>query len=125
MPDKRPNRAERHLLTLFRGMSAADRDSLLAFAEFLAARGEGEESEDLPAEPVLIQGPPDESVIAAIKRLSASYPMLDRAALLNEASALMSAHLMQGRPASEVIAELETLFVSHYEAFKGAGGSPE
>jgi hypothetical protein len=42
--------------------------------------------------------PSQESVVAAIKRLSKTYEMLDRGPMLNETSALMSAHVLQGRP---------------------------
>jgi hypothetical protein len=35
--------------------------------------------------------------------------------MLNETSGLMTEHLMQGRPAPEVIDELEALFRRHYQ----------
>lgn len=41
--------------------------------------------------------------------------MLDRSKLLNETSALMAQHVMQGRSAVEVIDELEVVFQTHYE----------
>jgi hypothetical protein len=41
--------------------------------------------------------------------------MLDKSDLLHEASELMTTHLMQGRPAAEVIDELEVVFRRHYE----------
>lgn len=103
---------EKRLLSLFGRLPEPDRGSLLAFAEFLAARS----GADLPPEPPRdIPRPERESVIAAVKRLSATYPMVDRAKVLHETSALMSQHLLQGREAVEVIDELERLFKRHYE----------
>jgi len=59
--------------------------------------------------------PEQESVVAAIKRLNATYFMLeDHAGLLNEASVLMTQHVMQGRDINEVIDELETVFARFY-----------
>lgn len=57
--------------------------------------------------------PAGESVVGAMKRLRRCYPQLDATALLDQASLLMSAHMLQGRPASEVIDELEVLFARH------------
>lgn len=65
--------------------------------------------------PADIPRPESESVVAAIRRLSQTFPMLDKEALLHETSALMTAHLMQGRGAVEVIDELEIVFRRHYE----------
>jgi hypothetical protein len=94
---------------------------VLAFAEFLANRNAPEadlcEPKPLP-EPKVIPQPEGESVIAAIRRLSASYYMLDRGPLLHEASRLMAAHVMQGRPTGVVIDELEKLFAGAYEKFR-------
>ena len=59
--------------------------------------------------------------MAALKRLRRVYAMLDRGVLLHEASALMSAHVLQGRPAVDVIDELEALFARHYAAYREAG----
>ena len=70
-----------------------------------------------PLEPILKPRPADESVIAAIKRLSQSYPMLDKAVLLNKTSLLMSEYMLRGRNKNEVIDELEAVFMRHYEEF--------
>lgn len=125
----------RQLTRLFRALPAADRHSLLAFAEFLATRQQGRPPElaampipaPLPA-PLPLPRPPGESAIAAIRRLTRTYPMLERSALLNETSALMSAHLLQGQGAAPTIDALEALFARHYEALRarqpGAGPDP-
>ncbi len=120
IPEKRPSSEEKALLAHFRALPMAERDSLLAFAEFLAARAAGQQDGKPPevVEPVPVEAPENESVVAAIKRLSSTYPMLERAVLLNETSVLMTAHVMQGRGADEVIAELEALFSAQYEIYK-------
>jgi hypothetical protein len=65
-------------------------------------------------------------VVQAIKRLSASYPMLDRQKLFGETTAFMAQHLLEGKDAGSVIDQLELLFRRHYDALidaeKGARG---
>ncbi len=114
---------QQRLLNLFRALPAAGRETLLSFAEFLAQR---EAAHRAPAgadvvEPVDIPRPASESVVAAIRRLSSTFPMLDRDALLHETADLMSAHVIQGRSAADVIDELEVIFRRHYERVKSAG----
>ena len=96
---------------------------MLAFAEFLAARSEAvkEASDgDSVKQPDLVPRPENESVVAAIKRLSASYTMLDRGDMLDETSSLMTSHVIQGRPAKEVIDDLEKMFAEHYRRYQDA-----
>lgn len=117
---------ERRLLRRFRALDAASRQTLLAFAEFLAERetqrtaGDGAD-QAAPAEPRLEPRPAEESVVAAIQRLRRSYPMLDGGTMLQETSALMAAHVLQGRAAAAVIDELEALFAARFEAMRGDG----
>ncbi len=108
---------EKRLLRLFRDLDEQGRDTLLAFAEFLNTRAAPQPLSELP-EPELIPRPDKESVVAAIKRLSASYSMLDKGRMLNDTSSLMTQHVMQGRPANEVVDELEEVFRRHYEQLK-------
>ncbi len=112
--------AARRLLQLYQQLSETDRGALTAFAEFLAARDASAVGEATPVEPLEIPRPADESVIAAIRRLSRTYHMLDKGAVLHETSGLMSAHILQGRVAAEVIDELEALFLRHYERHRAA-----
>ncbi|MCP4286334.1 MAG: hypothetical protein GY792_18125 [Gammaproteobacteria bacterium] len=109
---------QRTLLEYYLSLNAEDQDSLRAFAEFLVSRaedkGECEEIPDEPVEPKFIPRPKKETVIGAIKRLSETYYMIDRNDLLTETSSLMSAHIMHGRIAPDVIDDLEALFVTHY-----------
>lgn len=89
--------------------------ALLEYAEFLAARYGGPKE---IIQPLDISRPSQESVVKAIQRLSATYPMVDRSKMLNETSVLMTQHVIQGRNAVEVIDELEALFRRHYEQLR-------
>lgn len=51
----------------------------------------------------------------AIKRLTQTYPMLDRRKLLADTSKYVAQHALEGRSAVEVIDELEVVFSRHYE----------
>lgn len=106
----------KQLLKHYRNLSAEDARTLLSFAEFLAARSAPPESKEFLTLNK-IERPAEESVIAAIKRLSASYPMLDKDKMLTETSALMAQHIMQGKVANEVIDELELTFERHYAVY--------
>lgn len=110
---------ERQLVKCYRALEPADRDTLLAFGEFLASRGAGQrQATSAPLEPAPVPRPQAESVVGAIKRLSRQYYMLDRSAMLNDTSTLMGAHVLQGRPADAVIDELEALFARHYAEYR-------
>jgi histidinol-phosphate/aromatic aminotransferase/cobyric acid decarboxylase-like protein len=101
---------------LFAALDRDDRRTLLAFAEFLAASGATRAAPDdaTPELPRDLPRPDDESVVAALKRLRRTYPMLDSAPLLDAAARLVTAHVLHGRGADEVIDELETLFAEAY-----------
>jgi hypothetical protein len=111
---------ERRLAKLYRALGVADREALLAFGEFLAQRAEANRLQAQPLDVGPLERPADESVVAAIKRLRRAYHMLERGDLLHEASSLMSAHVLQGRAAAQVIDELEALFARHYAAYRDA-----
>ncbi len=132
MPGSNFGKAREHRLAKrFRALNAADQDALEAFAEFLAQRRQsvaGTQSDMGATNSPMIRVPevreprPErESVIAAMKRLRRTYPQLDVAELLDEASLLMSAHMLQGRPAPAIIDELEALFARHAGLLDGAG----
>ena len=118
--------AERRLLALFRGLSADQQKTVLAFVEFLAARPAAEAETEPPTQwrqPRPAARPQGESVIAAIKRLRTGYPMLAPQALLNGTSRLMSEHVLQGRSADAVIDELEAFFQTQYAQWRAGDGS--
>lgn len=109
-------KSEKQLLNLYRSLPKAARSNLLDFARFLAERYPPET--ETMAAPLSIPRPREESVIAAVKRLSATYPMLDKDTMLHETSALVAQHLIQGRDATDVIDELETIFLRRYQSLE-------
>ncbi len=116
------------LLRLFRRLGERDRHALLAFAAFLAG-AEGPAATPAPPdrravvpEPESIPRPDQESVVQAVKRLARTYPMLNRQKMLNETSALVTQHVVEGRPAAEVIDDLEALFRERYRRLREATG---
>ena len=113
---------EKRLAEILNRLPAAQAGALLEFAEFLLMRhgavGQEEMQKTRAVEisaPINIPRPAEETVVKAVKRLRATYPMLDARKLLNQTSELMTSHMVQGREAVEVIEELEVLFRSHYE----------
>lgn len=107
-------KTEKILLNLLASMNAAGQASLVEYAQFLVTR---HPAKTVSVSPLKIERPADESVIAAIKRLSRTYPMLDKEALLHETSSFMTLHVMQGRKATEIIDEMEVYFRQQYEQF--------
>jgi len=118
---------ERRLSRLFRALDAQSRQTLLSFAEFLSEHSSGIEYrsdlgqepdalDPVPLEPRWEPRPVQETVVAAIRRLRRTYPMLDGSAMLTQASSLMAAHVLHGRSAVSVIDELEALFKEQFEA---------
>ncbi len=106
---------EKQLHAIFKQLSSADQHAVLAFAEFLQTR----QISTPTVVPIacILPRPPEESVIAAIKRLSKSYPMLEKTELFNEVSSLMTEHLLQGQDKKQIIDKLEAVFLRHYEDF--------
>lgn len=103
---------EKRLNQILARLPKAAADSLLDYAEFLDSK---HGSDPVPSEPVDIPRPQTETVVEAIKRLTDTFPMLDTAHLLHETGDLMTQHIMQARPAAEVIDELEVLFRKHFD----------
>lgn len=108
---------EKRLLGLFEQLDSGQRQTLMAFAGFLAARAT-QAGDAAPAAPLPVARPATETVVMAIKRLTQTYPMLDRRKLFGETSRFMAQHALEGRPAAEVIDELEIVFARHYEKLK-------
>ena len=123
---------EARLLELFATLAPSERDNLLAFAEFLQSRGlpiSNVGSLTVPPKkkverpkPLDIPRPEKEAVVAALKRLTATYPMLDKSKLLTDTSGLVTQHIMQRRPHVEVIDELEVIFTRHYQLWLDESG---
>ena len=117
------------ILDIFEGLSATDRDAATSFAEFLLSRSATRVTASPPVpvasagipEPESIPRPAEERVVAAVKRLSKTYFMLDKSKMLGTTSDLVTQHIMQGREAAEVIDELEQVFTDQYQQLKQAG----
>lgn len=107
----------RKLEAIMDGLSPSHQQSVIDFATFLSAQGQGDDESYEPLEPELIERPDEESVVAAIKRMKKTYYMLDTDSLLNQVSALMGQHLLHGREARAVIDDLEKLFRAGYEEY--------
>ena len=119
---------EKKLLELFGRLDDRQRETLIEFAEFLQARGTGkgverelEREEVVPAGPLPIARPATETVVMAVKRLTQTYPMLDRRKLFTDTSRYMAQHALEGRPAAEVIDELEVVFARHFKGMRDEG----
>jgi hypothetical protein len=98
------------LLAIWERLDDGRRDTLLDMAEFLAGRA-GRAVEASPPAPLQpLPAPPNETVVQAIKRLNRSYPMLPRHALASHVERLLAEHMVEGRPAADIIAELETCY---------------
>jgi hypothetical protein len=123
------------LLSLLEQLPAADLEALTRFAEFLLSRaggvsairtGDSDESASATApvaipEPEPVPRPDDEKVVAAVKRLSKAYYMLDKKQMLGVTSDLVTQHILHGREAAEVIDELERLFEQQYRQLRQDG----
>lgn len=110
---------EKKLLQLFRALPEPERATLLDFAGFLASRAAPPPLE-VP-EPRPLPRPAEESLVRAIRRLMDTYHMLDRDKLLHETAHYMTQHVIHGRPAGEVIEELEKMFEGHYRELREKG----
>lgn len=105
------------LLAAFERLDEGQQDALMDFAAVLAARDDTAAPAVMRPEP----RPPDESVVAAIKRLTRVYPAAERRRLMGPVSMLMAQHALQGRAAVEVITELEAVFErQHAEIVRSA-----
>lgn len=120
---------QRRLLQVIEKLSPQDQAAVGSFAEFLLSRtgSAGIMSEPVASVPVPIPEidpiprPENERVVAAVKRLSRTYFMLDKKKMLGVTSDLVTQHVLQGREAGEVIDDLERVFDEHYrQLLKGA-----
>lgn len=112
---------QQKLIQVVEQLSPQDQAAVGSFAEFLLSRSGGAAAAvsgaaapapipDIEA----IPRPAEEKVVAAVKRLSRTYFMLDKKKMLGVTSDLVTQHVIQGREASEVIDELEQVFEQHY-----------
>lgn len=123
---------EQRLLEYYRQLSPQDSHALLRFAAYLAtnqATNQGVPEAEMAAQPIVSEAtasvpqpqltprPQNERVVDALKRLSASYPMLEKKKLLDQSSTLVAQHIMFGKPARDIIDQIEKVFADAYAAF--------
>ena len=102
------------LLAFYRDLPDDVAQQLLDFACFLASRHNIEtEGVSVPED---ITRPESESVVKAVKRLTATYPMINKDKLLDETASLVSQNMLQGLDAVEAIDQLEALFKKNYDS---------
>jgi hypothetical protein len=118
IPPMQGNREEQALCKIYKRLDASNQHTLMRFANFLAAQQVDESQSDqaVDLQRVDIPRPKQESVIKAIRRLSATYPMLETDRMFDNISSLMTAHIMTGRSAESVIDELQEMFAQQYAA---------
>jgi hypothetical protein len=114
------------ILSVLEQLSAGDRAAVRSFAEFLLHQTRNAQpprtAPVVVPEPEPIARPDSEKVVAAVKRLSKTYFMLDKTKMLGVTSELVIQHVVQGRDAAEVIDELERVFETHYRELKQGEG---
>jgi hypothetical protein len=111
---------KQQLNQLFEGLDQQGRNSLLDYANFLFSKSQQNSTavdKCIKQKPLETPRPTEESVLAAIKRLRASYFMVDTDGMINQTSSLVTQFMLQGRPANEVIDDLEQLFNDHYQKY--------
>ena len=105
---------EQALLKAFRQMTPTARCTLVDFADFLSQR-HPVVTTPVSEQPLQVPRPVEESVIAAIRRLARTYPMLDSDNVFSAATTLMTRHVMGQQAAVEEIDELEVMFKARYD----------
>ena len=108
-------KSTKKLLAFYRNLPDEVAQQLVDYAEFLASR-HTEEIKEISS-PEKIERPEKESVVVAVKRLTATYPMVNTDDLLDKTASLVSQNMLQGRDAVEVIDELEVIFSKQYDNY--------
>lgn len=106
-------KSSKDLIDLYDAMDDQRKLSLSDFADFLYAQAEPV-SKEVP-QPDDIPRPEAETVVGAVKRLKATYHMVESMTVFSAASSLMTDHMVKGRDLVEVIDEMEALFEESYK----------
>jgi aspartokinase-like uncharacterized kinase len=112
MNDNKP-KSSSVLIDLYESMDDERKASLCDFADFLYAKADPINKEILPPDDIV--RPEKETVVGAVKRLKATYHMIESMSVFSAASALMTDHMVKGRDIVEVIDEMEVLFEDSYK----------
>ncbi|MBF0264244.1 MAG: hypothetical protein HQL46_03165 [Gammaproteobacteria bacterium] len=111
------NKLEKKLLSNLKNLNPSAQNSLLDFSDYLLSKENKDNVQLAPEKPQQIPRPPEESVVAAIKRLSQSYHMINKSGVLDQAAQMMTEHMLNGKEAQIVINELEVLFSQKYQLY--------
>lgn len=106
-------KSSEQLVSLFESLDDESKQSLSDFADFLLAKNGPVIKEIATLQP--IDRPEKETVVGAVKRLKATYHMVESMTVFSAASALMTDHMVKGRDLVEVIDEMEELFEGAYK----------
>lgn len=107
---------EAKLLKNFRQLDDARQQACLDYVMFLTSQ-QNKENTPVLQQPIESPKAENETVIGAIKRLSDSYPMLERDKMLEPVNQLMNEHLLHGKDTLSVIEQIELLFKQQYEVY--------
>ncbi|MFK5986610.1 MAG: hypothetical protein QM479_14465 [Pseudomonadota bacterium] len=105
------------LLSVFGQLDEAEQSNIVSYAEFLLSKSMESRDPATLEKPQDIKRPEDEKVVMAIKRLSKTYPMINKSGVLDQAAKLMTDHMLHGKEAISVIDELQSLFLAQYEKY--------
>ena len=108
-------KSTKKLLEHYRDLPEDVAQQLVDFAEFLSSKHKVEVKELVA--PEKLPRPEKEAVVVAVKRLTATYSMLNTDNLLDQTASLVSQNMLQGRDAVEVIDELEVIFRKQYDSY--------
>lgn len=117
------------LVQMFDLLSPTHRETVLSFAEYLvdrnrrpgdaSVRDRSEVSAGVLAQPAFEERPEDETVTAALSRLTRVYHMLDTDTLVERASdELLSRDAIASMSQRGLVDELERFFAEHYQRAK-------
>ena len=106
-------KSSQDLTDLYEAMDDERKKSLSEFADFLYAQA-GPINKIIPPPEESVR-PEKETVVGAVKRLKAQYPMIESMQVFSAASTLMTDHMVKGRDVIEVIDEMEALFEDAYK----------
>lgn len=106
--------SSKKILEIFEYIPDSDKKTLLEFAEFLKSKAP--KPAPVSTEPLEIPRPDKENVVAAIKRLTKTYPMIERSDMFGTTSDLMTQHMLKGRSALDIIDEMEKLYRQKFKS---------
>lgn len=111
------DREKSRLLESWRYLGAAERETLIKFAEFLRTT-QPQPPDPISQTPLNLARPDGESAVKALKRLKKNYPMIDADVGLLDAASRLLMEKISGTPDNEVIDKMEKLFLGRYQSWQ-------